>query len=140
MMPENALEKNFLPYAVFINFRVSSTSKDIISFINTLSLATSKYKNLISLDGVSVGPDNSNFVFKIKVPVDNTLKEAENSLRCAHSIFNKLFSFYPSYAEEPSLLHKDQAKQFIENFMNVANASAESPAKTVATSHLLVAH
>lgn len=137
MQYDSAFEPTFLPYAIFINFRVPSTQKEIFGFINTLSLATTKYKNLISLDGVSVGSDSSNFVFKIKVPVDNSLKEAENSLRCANLIFSKLFSFYPSYAEEPSEIHKNQARQFISKFTQAPAAPQDSPASRISDSHLL---
>lgn len=139
MQQDSALESTFLPYAIFINFRVSSTSKEIFGFINTLSLATTKYKNLISLDGVSVGPDSSNFIFKVKVPVDSTLKEAENSLRCANTIFSKLFSFYPSYTEEPSEIQKKQATQFIARFSDSSRIREDHTTKAVADSHLLVA-
>lgn len=138
MQQDSAFDANFLPYAIFINFRVSSTSKEIFGFINTLSLATTKYKNLISLDGVSVGPDSSNFVFKIKVPVDSNLKEAENSLRCANTIFSKLFSFYPSYTEEPSEIQKNQARQFIAKFTDASRIPEKAPLKAMSDSHLLV--
>lgn len=139
MQYDSAFESTFLPYAIFINFRVPSTQKEIFGFINTLSLATTKYKNLISLDGVSVGSDSSNFVFKVKVPVDNSLKEAENSLRCANLIFSKLFSFYPSYTEEPSEIHKNQARQFIAKFTQSQEAVQDSPASRISDSHLLAA-
>lgn len=138
MPQDSSFESNFLPYAIFINFRVSSTSKEIFGFINTLSLATTKYKNLISLDGVSVGPDSSNFIFKIKVPVDSSLKEAENSLRCANTIFSKLFSFYPSYTEEPSEIQKNQAGQFIAKFSDSSRITTDVPIKAMSDSHLLV--
>lgn len=137
MEQESTIVSTFLPYAVFINFRVSSHSEDILGFINTLSLATIKYKNLISLDGISIGPENSNFIFKIDVPITNSLDEAEKSLRCANAIFSKMFSFYPSYSEEPSETHRDQARQFTDSIIERSRVTPHQSTSVVLDSHLL---
>lgn len=137
MDKESSIVSTFLPYAVFINFRVSSKTEDILGFINTLSLATTKYKSLISLDGISVSPESSNFIFKIDVPITPSLNEAETSLRCANTIFSKMFSFYPSYSEEPSETNRDQARQFIDSIVERSKIKPHQSTKVVLDSHLL---
>lgn len=107
------IEKNSTKY-IYIRFQISESK--INSFGRMFKNAT-KTDFLKSLKGISSDLGVITATCALEISTDTNISGMKNLANSINMIFIKLFDFYPTFSEKPSIMQIAEAESFIDSQM-----------------------
>lgn len=110
------IEKNNTKY-IYIRFQISESK--VNSFGRMYKSAT-KAEFLSSLKGISSDLGVITATCAVEISTDANISGMKNFAHSINMIFTKLFDFYPTFSEKPSIMQIAEAESFIDSQMVTA--------------------
>jgi hypothetical protein len=110
------IEKNSTKY-IYIRFQISESK--VNSFGRMFKSAT-KIDFLSSLKGISSDLGLITATCALEISTDTNISGMKNVANSINMIFIKLFDFYPTFSEKPSIMQIAEAESFIDSQMIAA--------------------